>query len=76
MQGRAWSAASHAEPDERVGGPGKFLLEGPNDVIHDVNVCKSYVFADSQGSRLFFPVVENVVTHAHTVTGLAAISQF
>jgi len=37
------------------GDPGQFLLEGPYDVIHDVNVCKSYVFADSQGSRLFFP---------------------
>ena len=23
------------------GGPGQFLLEGPYDVIHDVNVCKS-----------------------------------
>jgi len=28
------------------------LLEGPYDVIHDVIVCKSYVFADSQGTRL------------------------
>jgi len=28
-------------------------------------VCKSYVFADSQGSRLFFPVVENVFTQMH-----------
>jgi len=26
---------------------------------------KSYVFADSQGSRLFFPVVENVLTQMH-----------
>jgi len=34
------------EPDERVWGPGKFLLEGPYDVIHDVIVCKSYVFGD------------------------------
>jgi len=31
--------------------------------------CKSYVFADSQGTRLFFQVtVENVLTHAHTVS--------
>ena len=43
------------------GGPGQFLLEGPYDVIHDAIVCKSYVFADSQGSRLFFPEVENVL---------------
>jgi len=27
-------------------GPGQFLLEGPYDVIHDVIVCKSFVFAD------------------------------
>jgi len=26
---------------------------------------KSYVFADSHGSRLFFPVVENVLTQTH-----------
>jgi len=26
---------------------------------------KSYVFADSQGSCLFFPVVENVLTQMH-----------
>jgi len=43
-----------SEPDERVGGPGQFLLEGPYDVIHDVIVCKSYIFAVSQSSRLFF----------------------
>ena len=35
------------------------------DVIRDVIVCKTYVFADSQGSRLNFPVVENVVTQMH-----------
>ena len=46
-------------------GPGQFFLEGTNDVIHDVIVCKSYVFAYSQGSRLFFPVVENVLTQMH-----------
>jgi len=28
------------------GDPGQFLLEGPYDVIHDVIVCESYVFAD------------------------------
>ena len=49
----------------RLGGPGQFLLEGPYDVIHDVIVCKSYIFADSQGSRLFFPLVENVLTQMH-----------
>jgi len=27
------------------GGPGQFLLEGPYDVIHDVILCKSCVFA-------------------------------
>jgi len=37
-------------------------VEGPYDVTHDVIVCKSYVFADKQGSRLFFSVVENVLT--------------
>jgi len=51
-----------SEPNQRVGGPGKFLLEGPYDEYHDVIVFTSYVFADSQGSRLFFPVVENVLT--------------
>jgi len=48
-----------------VGGPGQFLLEGPYDVMYDVIVCRSYVFADSQGPRLFFPVVENVLTQMH-----------
>jgi len=33
--------------------------------MHDVIVCKSYVFTDSQGSRLFVPVVENVLTQMH-----------
>jgi len=28
------------------GGPGQISVEGPYDVIHDVIVCKSYVFAD------------------------------
>jgi len=41
------------------------LLEGPYDVIHDVWVCKSYVFADSQGTRLFLTVVEYVLTEMH-----------
>jgi len=49
----------------KVGGPGAIFLEGPYDVIHDVIVCKSYVFADSQGSRLFFREVENVFTQMH-----------
>jgi len=40
-------------------------LEGSYDVIHDVIVCKSYVFADSQGSRLFFTVVANAFTQMH-----------
>jgi len=48
-----------------LGGPGQFLVEGPYDVIHDVIVCKSYVFTDSQGSRLFFLLVENVLTQMH-----------
>jgi len=43
------------------GGPGQFLLVGPYDVIRYVIVCKSYVSVDSQGTRLFFPVVENVL---------------
>ena len=52
------------EPEGK-GGQGQFLLEGSYDVIHDVIVCQSYVFADSQGSRLFFPGVENVLTQIH-----------
>ena len=40
----------------------QFLMEVSCDVIHDVIVCKSYVFADEQGFRLLFPVVENVLT--------------
>jgi len=47
------------------GGPGQLLLEGPYDVIHDFIVCKSYVFAHSQGTRLFYPVAENVLTQMH-----------
>jgi len=27
-------------------GPGQFLVEGAYDVIHDIIVCKSCVFAD------------------------------
>ena len=46
-------------------GPGAIFSGGPCDVIHDVIVCKSYVFAYSQSSRLFFPVVENVLTQMH-----------
>jgi len=30
-----------------------------------VIVCKNYVFADSQRSRLLFVVVENVLTQLH-----------
>ena len=41
---------------------GQFLVEDPYDVIHDVIFCQIHVFADSQGSHLFFPVVENVLT--------------
>jgi len=32
--------------------------------MHDVIVWKSYVFTDSQGSRLF-GIVENVLTQMH-----------
>jgi len=45
-----------------VGGPGQLSLEGPHDVSHDVIVCKIYVFADPQRSRLLFLVAENVFT--------------
>jgi len=55
-------------------GPGAIFTGGPYDVIHDVIVCKSYVFADSQGFRLFFPVVENVPTQMHIQ--LAARSKY
>ena len=33
---------------------------GSLDVIYDVIICKIYVFADSQRSRLLFPVVDCV----------------
>jgi len=57
------------EPDYRVGGPGANLLEGPYDVIHDVIICQSYVFADSQGSHLFFSGSrECAYSNAHTVS--------
>jgi len=36
--------------------------------------CKSYVFADSQGCRLFFPIIENVLTQMHMQ--LAARSKY
>ena len=42
------------------GGPGQFSLEGHYDGFHDVIVCKIHVFADSQRSRLLFPVVDCV----------------
>jgi len=32
-----------------------------SDVLHDIIVCKIYVFTDSQRSRLFFLMVENVL---------------
>ena len=35
-------------------------MKGPYDVVHDVIVCKNYVFADSQRSRFLFPVVDYV----------------
>jgi len=38
---------------------------GSYDVLHDVIVCKTYVFADLQGSGLNVPVVENVPTQMH-----------
>ena len=47
------------------GGPGQFLLEGPYDVIRDVIVYNRYVFAYLQGSRLLFPIVENVLTQLY-----------
>jgi len=40
---------------------GNFYWRVPRTLIHDITVCKSYVFADSQGIRLFFPVVEYVL---------------
>jgi len=54
---------------------GNFFLEGPYDVIHNVIFCKSYVFAYSQRSRLFFPVVENVLTRQMHIQ-LAARREF
>jgi len=40
------------------GDPRLLSLEGPYDVFNDVIVCKIYVFAKSQRSRLLFPVVD------------------
>jgi len=57
------------------GARGNFFLEGSYDVIHDVIVCKSYAFAYSQGSPLFFPVVENVLTRQMHIQ-LAARREF
>jgi len=37
-------------------------MEGPYNVFHDVIVCKIYIFADSQCSPLFYPVVDYVPT--------------
>ena len=42
------------------GDQGQFSLAGPHDVFHDVIRCIIYVFADSQRSRLLFPVVDYV----------------
>jgi len=41
-------------------GPGANFTGGPHDVFHDVIVCKSYVFADSQGSCLARAVFPNL----------------
>jgi len=38
----------------------QFSLEGPYGVFHDAIVCKIFVFADSQRSRLLLPVVDYV----------------
>ena len=54
-----------AEPNWMVEGPWQFSLSGPHDEFPDVIVCKNYVFADSQRSRLLFVVVENVLTQLH-----------
>jgi len=48
-----------------VGGPWQFSLLGSYDEFPDVIVCKYYIFADSQRSRLLFVVVENVLTQLH-----------
>jgi len=55
-----WASAGGQGQIKRVGGPGQLLLEGPNDVFHDVIFCKIYVFADSQRPRLLFPTVDYV----------------
>jgi len=45
------------------------MVEGPYDVIHDVIVCKSYVFVDSQGTRLFFSCSQDsAYSNSHTVS--------
>ena len=52
-------------------GPGRFLLERPYDVIHDVIVCKKHVFADSQNKRFPFVFSDNRecgYSNAHTVS--------
>jgi len=41
-------------------GPRQFSLEGRYDIFHDIIICKIYVFADSQRSRLLFPVADYV----------------
>jgi len=58
-------------PQSRIKGrraPGNFYWR-----VHDVIVFKSYVFADSQGIRLFFPVFDNVLIQ---ITQLAARREF
>jgi len=46
------------------------FLEGLYDVIHDAIICKSYVFAYSRGSRLFFSGSRDCAysSNAHTVS--------
>jgi len=51
----------------RYGGLEQFLLEGPYDVFHDIIVCKTYIFADSQRSRLLFPVVDLRVCRINSI---------
>ena len=53
----------------KVRGPGQFLLEGPYDVIHDIIVCTSCVFAKfPRFPFVFSGSQECAYSNAHTVS--------
>ena len=58
MEVSGGSATTATRAGLKARGPGAIFTGGPQDEFHDVIVRKIDVFADSQCSRLLFPVVD------------------